>query len=73
MLRRKPSRERIGRASYGRRVPSCNFQSIKEEIMGLESVLAEESVSLSVRDSSKLLLIHPAIKHRVTPLRPRTH
>lgn len=73
MLRRRPCRERFGRASFGRRVPNCNFSSIREGIVGIEEVMANELVELEPRRSSKILLIHPAIKHRVSPLRPRTH
>lgn len=54
-------------------MPNCNFSSIREGIVGIEEVMANELVELEPRRSSKILLIHPAIKHRVSPLRPRTH
>ena len=38
MHRRKPSRERFGRTSFGRRLPYFNFIEIKEELRELNKV-----------------------------------
>ncbi|MCB0340389.1 MAG: hypothetical protein KDD53_12335 [Bdellovibrionales bacterium] len=38
MLRRKPSRERMGFASLGRRVPKCNFVALREEVLAARRI-----------------------------------
>ena len=46
MLRRRPSRNRIGHPSYGRRVPACNFAAIREEVRAMNVVVS------SIREGS---------------------
>jgi len=71
MMRRRPTRQRFGKPSFGRRVPGVDFLSIREEILSIEPPI--ELDAGEARDKSKVLLIHPAIKHRVTPIRPRLY
>lgn len=48
MFRRKPTRDRLGDASFGRRIPRCNFASIRAEIEVMQEIASLEADSKSI-------------------------